>query len=171
MKSTTFSYKFNLDFCFFCFLVFSFVFSRFLTREFCFFCFKSKKRTHIRCVLGVSQKVFSARYGHRKNTRRQGNRPDKRTKVCRGAIDAVRKNAFTAPLSGYVKAFFGAWVYRQSKTHTMCVSFLAFKLFKFFYFLFVDAYSSVTDNLNIVSLINSRSCVGSFIKPYGEFSR
>ena len=32
-----------------------------------------------------------------RNTRRQGNRSDRRTKVRRGAVDAVSKNAFTQP--------------------------------------------------------------------------
>ena len=32
-----------------------------------------------------------------RNTRRQGNRSDRRTKVRRGAVDAVSKNAFAQP--------------------------------------------------------------------------
>ena len=65
-----------------------------------------------------------------RNTRRQGNRPDRRTKVRRGAVDAVSKNAFAQPFFTAVRNSFtypililcqmtylhfcGAWVYQQS---------------------------------------------------------
>lgn len=41
-----------------------------------------------------------------RNTRRQENRPDKRTKVRLGAIDAVSKNAFSKTFSGSANSIY-----------------------------------------------------------------
>ena len=77
-----------------------------------------------------------------RNTRRQGNRPDRRTKVRRGAVDAVSKNAFAQPFFTAVRNSFtypililcqmiylhfcGAWVYRQSEPVTQSVTGIVF---------------------------------------------
>ena len=75
-----------------------------------------------------------------RNARRQGNRPDRRTKVRRGAVDAVSKNAFAQPFFTAVRNSFtypililyqiiylhfcGAWVYRQSEAEPkLCLSY------------------------------------------------
>lgn len=78
------------------------------------------------------EKVFFGTMQTSRNTRRQENRPDKRTKVRLGAIDAVSKNAFAQPFFTALRNsitypililhqiiylhFCGAWVYRQSKS-------------------------------------------------------
>ena len=77
------------------------------------------------------EKVFFDTLQTLRNTRRQGNRSDRRTKVRRGAVDTVSKNAFTQPFLRLCEILFiylifslrrftflhfcGAWVYRQSE--------------------------------------------------------
>ena len=51
----------------------------------------------ISCGLQCVEKVFFDTLKTKRNTRRQGNRSDRRTKVRRGAVDAVSKNAFAQP--------------------------------------------------------------------------
>ena len=43
------------------------------------------------------EKVFFDKLKTSRNTRRQGNAPDRRTKVRQGSVDAVSKNAFPQP--------------------------------------------------------------------------
>ena len=95
---------------------------------------KYKKKSHDFYIVAQRVgKVFFDTLKTLRNTRRQENRPDRRTRVRRGAVDAVSKNAFAQPFFTAVRNSFtypililyqiiclhfcGAWVYRQFKSH------------------------------------------------------